>query len=49
VNDLKQDDFETFVMNSFWYRFKSLVPVDVRIEKKRPFFTAPYTANLRNK
>lgn len=49
INDLEKDDFESFVFNSFWYRFKSLVPEEVSSDKKRQYFTAPYSSNLKKK
>lgn len=49
INDLEKDNFEGFVFNSVWHRFKSLVPDEVNMDKKRKYFTAPYSANLRKK
>ena len=49
INDLEKEDFESLVFNSFWYRFNSLTPDEISTDKKRQFFTAPYSANLRKK
>lgn len=48
VNDLENNDFESFV-ESFWYRFESLVPPEIRKERQRKYFTAPFSSNLRKK
>jgi hypothetical protein len=48
INDLENNDLESMV-ESFWFRFESLVPNEIRNNKRRKYFTAPYSANLRKK
>lgn len=49
INDLEKEESENFGLNSFWKRFDSLVPEEVSKYKKRKYFTAPYSSNLRKK
>lgn len=37
------------ITDSFWYKFDSLRPVEVRKDRNRDYFTAPYTSNIRSK
>jgi hypothetical protein len=45
-NDLKH---EAGLADSFWNKFQSFQPGEIRREKKREFFMASYSSNLRYK
>lgn len=46
LNDLNQENSK---INSFWNHFETLNPRAVSGEKKRMYFTAPYSNNLKKK